>query len=605
MKNIKKPTYNLPQNLGYMFRTTWRVSRFLLVVFFGVELLTLLISLLELYGVPAILQKVENAAPLSALLTTIIGFTVTLVAFASIRSYLDATQWPSTQRLLDYFCIEINEKACVTSYPNTLDDAYLQQWEQGNRALYDSQQAPVKMISESARLTAALAGFVLYLLVLTGLQPLLLGVILVTAVVNFFVSRKVNQWGYRHREEPAAYRRRIHFAVNSAMGNEMPKDIRIFHMQPWITDIWNGALRLLEGFYARQERHYLMGNLLDVLLSFARNGIAYIYLIHTALTQGLPASEFLLYFSAVGGFTNWITSILDSVMNLYQRSLDMTQLRDYLQWPEPFRFSGGKPIPACDTYELKLEDVSYRYPEASKDTISHMDLTVSSGEKLAIVGLNGAGKTTLVKLLCGFLDPTQGRILLNGQDIRDFDRQKYYELFAAVFQEFSVLEDSIAVNVAQSETNIDCKKAAHCLELAGMAETIRALPKGMDTNLGKIVHDDGIQLSGGQMQRLMLARALYKNAPILMLDEPTAALDPIAENDIYLRYNDMAAGRTSVFISHRLASTRFCDRILFLEHGRIAEEGSHQALMALGGGYAQLFEVQSKYYREGGNDHEE
>lgn len=605
MNKIKKSSYNLPQNLDYTFRTTWRVSRFLLVVCFGGELMSLLLSLLELYGVPAILQKVEDAAPISALLTTIAVFVAALLALATLRSYLDATQWPSIQRLLDYFCIEINEKACVTSYPNTLDTAYLQQQEQGNRALYDSQQAPVKLISESARLTAALAGFALYLVVLTGLQPLLLGVILLTTVVNFFVSRRVNQWGYRHREEPAAYCRKLHFAVNSVMGNEMAKDIRLFHMQPWITDIWNGTLRLLEAFYTRQERHYLLGNLLDVLLSFARNGIAYIYLIHTALTHGMPASEFLLYFSAVGGFTNWITSILDSVMNLYRSSLSMTQLRNYLQWPEPFRFSGGKPIPVCDTYELKLENVSYRYPKSDRDTISHMDLTIRPGEKLAIVGLNGAGKTTLVKLLCGFLDPTQGRVLLNGQDIRDFDRQKYYALFAAVFQEFSVLQDSIAANVAQSGSNFRREEVMRCLELAGMAETVGELPKGIDTNLGKIVHDDGIQLSGGQMQRLMLARALYKNAPMLILDEPTAALDPIAENDIYLRYNDMAAGRTSVFISHRLASTRFCDRILFLEHGHIAEEGSHQVLMALGGGYARLFEVQSRYYREGGNDHEE
>ena len=228
-----------------------------------------------------------------------------------------------------------------------------------------------------------------------------------------------------------------------------------------------------------------------------------------------------------------------------------------------------------------------------------MNLTVHQGEKLAIVGLNGAGKTTLVKLLCGLLDPTQGAVLLNGRDIREFDRRKYYALFSAVFQEFSVLDVTIAEQIAQSRDNIDYKRIDDCMEKAGLTSMIEKLPDGLQTHMGREVYLDGVLFSGGQMQRLMLARALYKNGPILLLDEPTAALDPIAENDIYMKYNDMTAGKTSVFISHRLASTRFCDRIIFIADGNIAEEGTHESLLARGGAYAKLFEVQSRYYQEG------
>lgn len=277
-------------------------------------------------------------------------------------------------------------------------------------------------------------------------------------------------------------------------------------------------------------------------------------------------------------------------------------MQEYLNWPEPFRFEGGKPLPK-DTdhpYELRLDDVSYRYPGAKSDTISHFILTVRPGEKLAIVGLNGAGKTTLVRLLCGFLDPTDGRVLLDGEDIRQYDRRDYYALFATVFQDFSVLEHSVRVNVAQRLEGIDEERVRRCIDQAGLTETVARLPQGLDTKLGRLVYEDGVELSGGQTQRLMLARALYKDAPILALDEPTAALDPIAENDIYLKYSEMTRGRTALFISHRLASTRFCDRILFLADGRLAEEGTHQSLLELGGGYAKLFEVQSRYYREGG-----
>ena len=217
------------------------------------------------------------------------------------------------------------------------------------------------------------------------------------------------------------------------------------------------------------------------------------------------------------------------------------------------------------------------------------------------MGLNGAGQTTLVKLLCGFYDPTEGRVLLGGVDIREFNRRDYYALFSAVFQEYSQLDVTVAQSVAQQVDGFDRDRVAECLDKAGLTKTISERPQGMDTHVGRRVYLDGIQFSGGQTQRLMLARALYKDGPLLVLDEPTAALDPLAENDIYMKYNEMTRGKTSVFISHRLASTRFCDRIIFLQGGVIAEEGTHETLLRQGGGYAELFEVQSRYYREGRN----
>ena len=245
--------------------------------------------------------------------------------------------------------------------------------------------------------------------------------------------------------------------------------------------------------------------------------------------------------------------------------------------------------------------MSYRYPEADRDTISHLNLTIAPGEKLAVVGLNGAGKTTLIKLLCGFLEPTEGQVLLDGQDIRQYNRRDYYKLFSAVFQKFVILPGTIAENVAQrrTEEGIDRDRVAWCIQQAGLTDKIASLPQGLDTKMVRTVYEDAVELSGGETQRLMLARALYKNGPVLVLDEPTAALDPIAEDDIYQKYKGMTAGNTSIFISHRLASTRFCDRILLLDHGSIAEEGTHDQLLAKGGKYAQLFALQSRYYQKG------
>ena len=213
--------------------------------------------------------------------------------------------------------------------------------------------------------------------------------------------------------------------------------------------------------------------------------------------------------------------------------------------------------------------------------------------------MNGAGKTTLVKLICGFYDPTEGRVLLNGKDIREYNRRDYYTLFSAVFQEFSVLPATIAANVAQTETDIDYSRVADCLERAGLTQKISSLPNGVESLLNRDIYEDAVDLSGGEMQRLMLARALYKDSPVILLDEPTAALDPISERELYEKYNEMTHGRSSVYISHRLASTRFCDRIILVENKGIAEQGTHSELLAKGGRYAELFGVQSKYYRKG------
>ena len=316
-----------------------------------------------------------------------------------------------------------------------------------------------------------------------------------------------------------------------------------------------------------------------------------------ALQDGLPASQFLLYFSAVSGFTAWVTGILSGFSTLHTQSLDLSALREFLEVPELFKFEDGEPLKAEKIpYEIQLKSVRFRYPGADKDTLHDLNLTIHAGEKLAVVGLNGAGKTTLVKLICGFYDPTEGEVLLNGVDIRRYNRRDYYRLFTAVFQQFSVLETSLAENVAQTVEGIDMQRVRDCVEKAGLAQKVASLPQEYDTHIGRAVFEDGVELSGGETQRLMLARALYKGAPIMVLDEPTAALDPIAENDIYLKYHAMTAGCTSVYISHRLASTRFCDRIILLADGKIAEEGTHDSLMEQGGRYAELFAIQSRYY---------
>ena len=251
-------------------------------------------------------------------------------------------------------------------------------------------------------------------------------------------------------------------------------------------------------------------------------------------------------------------------------------------------------------YDIEFRDVSFRYPGTENWALRHLSVKFEIGKKLAVVGPNGSGKTTFIKLLCRLYDPTEGVILLDGKDIREYDTHELYNIFGIIFQDFGKYAVSVSENISfgNIDAEPDPERIRESARQSSADEYIRALPRDYDTPLMRIFEQDGIELSGGEAQKLMMARALYKDAPVLVLDEPTAALDPIAENEIYLHYRDMTAGKTSLFISHRLASTQFCDRVLFLSGGKITEEGTHDELIASGGEYSKLYEIQSCWYRD-------
>lgn len=588
-----------------MLRTSRKYAKSVFPLCIVLALLSAGKSVAELLIAPAILNKIELSASLGSVVFTIAAFALVLMLLSGLRSYVDTNALFGRIAVRSQgIYLSISRKYAETSYPNLLNTDFLALGEKASAACAGNSEASEAIWTTLTDLMTSCIGFVVYLALLTNLNLWLAALVAATTAVSYFASKRINEWGYLHRSEELELTKRIEYANKTATSREFAKDIRMFGLRGWLEDLWGSTMRLYSAFCAKRERKYIWANIIDIVLTFLRNGIAYAFLIGITVKNGLPASQFLLYFAALSGFAQWVVEILDKLSVMHKQSLDISTIREFLDWNEPFDLNGGERIAfePNKQYEIRLDDVSFRYPKADKDTLSHINLTVHPGEKLAIVGLNGAGKTTLVKLVCGFLDPTEGRILLNGEDIRKFNRNDYYALFSAVFQEFSVLDVTVKENVAQCVDGIDETRVWQCIDKAGLTEKIQSLPKGIETHLGRRVFKDGVEFSGGQTQRLMLARALYKNAPILVLDEPTAALDPIAENDIYQKYNDMTHGRTSFFISHRLASTRFCDRIIFVDSGKIAEEGTHDELLKNGGGYAYLFEVQSKYYRSDNQD---
>ena len=597
-----KPKYNMWQNTGYMVKLAWKNQKQVIFINVVIALLAVALSIAELYLPPVILQQVERAASLKTLATTILLFTAGLAAISGLQYYfcmvVDNANYGMRKQVLQL----VQKKMLSMSFPLTENPRILALQAKAYEYCDSRHRMPQALWGALGRLIHHTLAFLIYLFLLTNLHPVLVVVVIVTTVISYAVTNHLNKWEYQHVQEENALEKQVAYLKWNAADRKIGKDVRVFGMDPWLKAVYASSLRLYDAFIARRERTYLIGNVVDLLLTLARNGIAYWYLISMTLREGLPASQFLLYFTAISGFATWVAGILEDLSTVQKFSLEVDNIRALLEWPEPFLFEEGKPLPVQidGKYTLELKNVTFRYPGAEKDTLTRVNLTIPAGEKLAIVGLNGAGKTTLVKLLCGFYDPTEGAVLLNGQDIRQFNRRDYYEHFSAVFQQYSLLDVTVAENVAQSTGNIDMPLVKACIEKAGLTDKIESLPNEFDTILGRNIYDEGVELSGGETQRLMLARALYKNAPIIVLDEPTAALDPIAEHDMYLKYDQMTVGRSAVYISHRLASTRFCDRIIFLKDGVIAEEGTHDGLLAANGGYAELFAIQSKYYQEGG-----
>lgn len=604
-----KPKHNMWQNTRYMVKLAWKEKeKKVLFISLAIALLAVAIQLIKLYVTPSILSAVEEKLPLWQVFATIIAFVAASLICSALYAYAEENVLFGRITLRSLIINKINKKTTTTSYANLDDEQFNTLMKKAMNSTVSNDQATEAVWTTLTLILQNVLGFALYGSLIGSLQPLLLAAVLLTALIGYFVNYKANEYAYIHREEEGKQEKKIFYAQNTSKSPTAAKDIRIFGLRPWISEVYTKALSALSAFHGKVENRYMFPRLLNVLLTFIRNGAAYAYLIYLVINGNITIAEFLLYFTAIEGFSEWITGLLDNLNELHRQSLELSTVREFLEYPEPLKFEEGESlIPENIPYELKLENVSYKYAESDRYVLKNINLTLKAGERLAVVGLNGAGKTTLIKIMCGFYDPTEGRVLLNGKDIRDYNRRDYYKMFSAVFQTFNVLPGSVAANVAQTEDGIDTEKVKACIAQAGLTEKIESIPEKYETKLNREVYEDAANLSGGETQRLILARALYKDAPFIMLDEPTAALDPIAEADLYQKYGNMTKGKSSVYISHRLASTRFCDRTILIDGGVIAEEGTHESLLAAGGKYAELFNVQSKYYsdgEEGKNDEE-
>ena len=487
---------------------------------------------------------------------------------------------------MDYELMESPE------YKNAQDKA--------EKAMYSNRAPACNIQMYMVDLLSNSFGFILYATTIALVHPLILVVLLVTAGINWLMLTRARRFMESTRDARSKQTKKLDALKDTLLKPEAAKDIRLYGAIGWLC----GLYRKQYMKYRKNERSVMtkdmQAQLVDALMILLRDAAAYAFLIWLVLSGRMTLGDFVFVFAAIGALAGWVSGILTAAADISKASIELGDVQDKKDFPDRMNTGVGIPIPSVEELppSIELKNVSYTYPDAEKPTLRNINVHIEAGQKVAIVGTNGAGKTTLIKLISGMYIPTEGDVKLTGKPVCEYNRDEYYTLFSAVYQDIYLLASSISENISQAAPKYtDKEKIKRCLELSGLITKTDSLPDKEDTLLVRSVHPDAIELSGGEKQKLAMARALYKDAPVLILDEPTAALDPLAENEVYQKYAELAKGKTSIFISHRLASTRFCDRILLLDGNIIAEEGSHDELMAQGGIYANMFNIQASYYQ--------
>lgn len=462
--------------------------------------------------------------------------------------------------------------------------------------------ATSNLINRTVSIIINILCFVLYSGVIGSLNLFMLAVVIILSLINCYAQDYGMKYYESVRKESAELNSK-YYCIRGNMGNtSMAKDVRMFDMDNWLSKLRDNIIGKITDFNIKKGKVTSCVEKIGFLISMLCDMTVYIYLINKAVQGSITAGEFVMYFGAVAGFSSFVGNIIHDMLELGNAAKKADDIRKYFDLPDEQMDDGEGTKELKIPLEIEFRDVSFSYKNDDEDRenvkiFEHFNLKINSGEKIALVGVNGAGKTTLVKLLTGMYEPDEGCILINGIDRNRFARSEFYKLFSVVFQEYFILPFKISENVSlKRAVDADDEKVLDALEKAGLKQYFDSRNITPERYITKSMHKNGIELSGGQNQRLLLARALYKDAPVLVLDEPTAALDPIAESEIYNSYVKYTDKKTAIFISHRFASTRFSDRIIMLEKGKVIEQGTHEELMQMNGRYAQMFEVQSSYY---------
>ncbi len=458
------------------------------------------------------------------------------------------------------------------------------------------------MLIDCKNLIQSILSLIVYSIFISRISIWMSIFLLIIGVISYKLNTLKNNWVKDNQKNWLELDQKLNYLSIEATSLKNAKDIRVFNMKNWIIDSYNDIYIKRKDWIKKGFTVQLVIDISVNLLKFIKYGIIY-FILFNKIKEGIGVSEFVLSLGLIMGISSSMDMVFDNLNFLASNNILVNNTRTALEIDNTENANISNEDIISETYDIELKDISYIFPETNKKIFDNFNLHIKKGEKLAIVGINGAGKTTLIKLITGLYKPSSGEVLLNGKNISKIKKEDVFKKYATVFQDFNVLAMSITENISCVDKEIsDEDKVLESLKLAGLKDKVKSLKNNINSNMTKELDKDGIVFSGGETQKLMLSRCLYKDGSIIILDEPTAALDALAEKEIYEKYNSLVKNKTSIFISHRLSSTKFCDRIIVLDNGVIIEEGTHEELLNNNGEYTKMYNIQASYYMEGEED---
>lgn len=602
-KGIQATKHGMFNNFVYAVKLTWQLNNQFIIAMIVMGVLSALYMLIGIYIPKIVLALVENKVTTDTMIKVLVAVGIIILVVKLINTkaqYVGEYAWDKVYKGL---VSKYLRKSFTTDFKNMENPDFLDLIERSKHAMYNYQG----ISGYCRRGSNILSNIVLVVIAGAAIAVINPLIILVLVVISYFIYKILDstmEWmKVNFRDAMSSNFRKNYYFSSTARDFKYSKDIRLFKMQDFIEQTWKDINTV---YYAACKKNHRKWVMCEAKMSFLRlfqNLLLYVVLIYMVLNKGMSISDFVLYIGLVASFSTAMTDMFCNMVWMNMNRMELDDFRTFMDWnedkPDIEKGQGVSKNIGLKQFEFKFENVSFKYPGHEKYVLKNINLTIEAGSKLAVVGINGAGKTTLTKLLMRLYEPTEGRILLNGVDVKKYDRDTYFKIFAPVFQNIEIFAFPVWQNISMKpENETDKNRTMEALERSGLDEKINKYENKIDTMLLRIFDPNGVDLSGGERQRLAMARALYQNREVLVLDEPTAALDALAEDRMYQEFNQMVKGKTAIFISHRLSSTRFCDKIVMFEDGRIIEEGTHEQLIKANGKYRNMFQVQAQYYKD-------
>ncbi len=587
------------KHIKYMV-TNWIAWDKKSLFFFPVRVLALVCQpILTAYVPKAIIDCINSNADISEIVKVVTCLSILITITTWLAPFLKELLDGSSRIIRMRYAVLAFKKILYTSYINI--ESFSGRSNQKRASdFYKSNHSAAGIFSElCTQCAVAIIGIISCMFLIYQVEFLIVLIILITCAIEFLLLKKLNKKNIDIFISRSILLSKLDYFYFLSKNSNSSKDLLIYNFKEFFSICCSKIVCEFQKLTNDYTLQSVQISTTRAITNFLRNLVAYSYLTYLVYTNKITISDYIFYFGIITGFSNWIMQLVKCYSNIEKCCNECSYYRKFINDNTSLEDSNNLFFDKIENIEFR--DVCFKYPDSEIETIKNLSFKINVGENIAIVGENGAGKTTIIKLLCGLYRPTSGQILVNDIPINTISTSSYFDLFSVVFQDYKFLPFSIAQNLCPS-LQYNKKDLDKALKLSGIYEKINSLPEKENSLMVPEINENAITFSGGEEQKLLLAKAIYKNAPILILDEPTSALDPMAENELYIKYSNISKHKISFFISHRLASTRFCDRILFIKNGAITESGNHIELMELKKDYFKMYQLQSYYYKENAGD---